>query len=128
MSGLLVIVLGTQLTVRRYIPWLYWAAVVFVSIVGTLITDNLTDQLDVPLEASTAVFAVALAAAFLLWHASEKTLSIHSIFTPRREVFYWVAILVTSPSALPEATPPLNGLIGVTLFPPSYSAWRFCWS
>ena len=95
MSGLLVIVLGTQLTVRRYIPWLYWAAVVFVSIVGTLITDNLTDQLNVPLEASTAVFAVALAAAFLLWYASEKTLSIHSIFTPRREVFYWVAILLT---------------------------------
>jgi uncharacterized membrane-anchored protein len=95
MGGLLVVVLGTQLAARRYVPWLYWTAVVLVSIVGTLITDNLTDQLNVPLEASTAVFAAALAVTFLLWYASEKTLSIHSIFTLRREVFYWVAILLT---------------------------------
>jgi uncharacterized membrane-anchored protein len=63
--------------------------------VGTLITDNLTDALGVPLEASTAVFAVALAVTFVVWYRSERTLSIHSIVTFRREAFYWLAILFT---------------------------------
>jgi uncharacterized membrane-anchored protein len=63
--------------------------------VGTLITDNLTDSLGVPLEVSTAVFAVALAGTFAAWYASERTLSIHSIVTFRREAFYWLAILLT---------------------------------
>jgi uncharacterized membrane-anchored protein len=64
-------------------------------VVGTLITDNLTDHLGVPLPVSTALFALALAATFALWWTSERTLSIHSIDTPRREVFYWAAILFT---------------------------------
>jgi uncharacterized membrane-anchored protein len=73
----------------------YWLAVVLLSIVGTLITDNLTDNLEVPLETATIVFAVALALTFIAWYASEGTLSIHSITTTRREAFYWLAILFT---------------------------------
>ncbi|MEI4272139.1 hypothetical protein TEK04_10430 [Klenkia sp. LSe6-5] len=93
-AGFLV-VLGLQFRARRYIPPLYWATVVLISVVGTLITDNLTDNLGVPLEATTAVFAVALGLTFAGWYAAERTLSIHSIVTRRREAFYWLAILFT---------------------------------
>ena len=72
-----------------------FVAVVLISVTGTLITDNLTDVLDVPLELSSLIFAILLAATFLIWHSTEKTLSIHSIRTPRREAFYWLAILFT---------------------------------
>ena len=88
-------VLVVQFRSRRYVPWVYWLAVVLLSIVGTLITDNLVDNLGVTLPVSTAVFAVALAATFLVWHNSEKTLSIHTIVTTKREAFYWFAILFT---------------------------------
>jgi uncharacterized membrane-anchored protein len=89
------IALGFQFSARKYVPPLYWATVVLISVVGTLITDNLTDNLGVPLEATTAVFAVALALTFAGWFAVERTLSIHSIVTRRREAFYWLAILFT---------------------------------
>jgi uncharacterized membrane-anchored protein len=95
MSVFLVAVLALQLKVRRYVPWIYWLAVVFISVVGTLITDNLTDNLDVPLTISTAVFSVALAVTFIVWYAQEKTLSILTINTSKREAFYWLAILFT---------------------------------
>jgi uncharacterized membrane-anchored protein len=95
MSALLVIVLVFQFRSLRYVPGIYWLAVVLISIVGTLITDNLTDNFGVPLETTTLVFAVALAVVFAAWHASERTLSIHSIVTRRREAFYWLAILFT---------------------------------
>lgn len=95
MGTLLVIALGAQLRARRYVPSLYWITVVLVSIFGTLVTDNLVDNLGVSLEAATAVFSVGLAATFGLWYASERTLSIHSIFTRKREAFYWAAILMT---------------------------------
>jgi uncharacterized membrane-anchored protein len=68
---------------------------VLISVVGTLITDNLVDNFGVSLEATTVIFAVALAATFGMWHASERTLSIHTIYTTRREAFYWLAILFT---------------------------------
>jgi uncharacterized membrane-anchored protein len=77
------------------VPGVYWLVVVLVSIVGTLITDNLTDNFGVPLWASTAVFGVALALTFSAWFASEKTLSIHTVYTRKREAFYWLAILFT---------------------------------
>ena len=80
---------------KRYIPTIYWLAVVLVSIVGTLITDNLTDNFGVSLETTTLVFAIVLALVFAAWYATERTLSIHSIVTPRREAFYWLAILFT---------------------------------
>jgi uncharacterized membrane-anchored protein len=73
----------------------YWLTVVLISVVGTLLTDNLTDALGVPLVVSTGVFTVALALTFACWYASEKTLSIHSIVTTRREAFYWLAVLFT---------------------------------
>lgn len=95
MGVLLVIVLSLQLRKDRYVPWLYWFAVVLVSIVGTQITDALTDDMGVSLYISTSVFAVALAGIFSLWYAIEKSLSIHTIVTLRRELFYWSAILCT---------------------------------
>ncbi|MEO7953450.1 MAG: hypothetical protein ABIR35_05065, partial [Polaromonas sp.] len=95
MGVLLAIVLFMQLRKDRYVPWLYWFAVVLVSIVGTQITDALTDDMGVSLYISTSVFAVALAGIFSLWYAVEKSLSIHTIVTLRRELFYWSAILCT---------------------------------
>ncbi len=95
MSGLLALVLVAQFRARRYVPWLYWLVVVLISVVGTLISDNLVDHLGVGLITSTGLFAAALAATFLAWFATERTLSVHSIFTARREGFYWAAILFT---------------------------------
>ena len=93
--AVLAVVMTVQFRSDRYLPVVYWAAVLLISVTGTLITDNLTDVLRVPLAVSTAVFAVALVAVFTAWYRVEGTLSIHSIRTPRREIFYWSAILVT---------------------------------
>ena len=95
MTGLLVVALALQFAVRRYLPPVYWVAVVLISVVGTLITDNLSDVLGVPLPISTAVFALLLALTFAAWFGAEGTLSIHTIFTGRREGFYWLTILFT---------------------------------
>jgi uncharacterized membrane-anchored protein len=95
LTGFLVAALVLQFLQRRYIPWVYWTAVVVISVVGTLVTDNLVDNFGVPLETTTIIFSVALAATFAVWYAVERTLSIHTIYTPRREAFYWLAILFT---------------------------------
>ncbi|WP_328540432.1 COG4705 family protein [Streptomyces sp. NBC_00344] len=95
MSLLLAVVLIVQFRTRAYRAGVYWLAVALISVVGTLISDNLTDNFGVPLETSTAVFAVALAAAFFVWYGREGTLSIHSIDTVSREVYYWLAVLFT---------------------------------
>src|ERR1700681_4647435 len=95
MLMLLIAALLTQLRARQYVPWRYWLTVVLVSVVGTQITDFLTDKLDISLYASTAVFAVVLGCTFAIWYAVERTLSIHTIVTRRRELFYWAAILFT---------------------------------
>jgi uncharacterized membrane-anchored protein len=95
MIALLVAALLLQLRTRRYVPWIYWLTVVLVSVVGTQITDALTDGLDVSLYLSTVVFAALLAATFAVWYWSERTLSIRTIVTTRRELFYWAAILFT---------------------------------
>ncbi len=92
---LLAVALVFQFRADRYRPVLYWLTVALVSVFGTLVTDNLTDGIGVPLETSTIVFAVLLTLTFLAWYRSERTLSIHSIVTRRREAFYWLAILVT---------------------------------
>src|SRR5437588_12584011 len=76
-------------------PSVYWLAVVLISIFGTLITDNLTDNLGVSLVTTTIVFSIVLAIVFAVWWASERTLSIHTIFTTRRESFYWLTVLFT---------------------------------
>ena len=95
MGVLLLAALAVQLRSRKYVPWIYWVCVVLISVVGTLITDNLVDNLGVTLKAATTVFAGSLAVVFAVWYASERTLSIHTIYTTRRELFYWLAILFT---------------------------------
>jgi len=96
MGGLLIVVLLVQfLKIKRYVPASYWAAVVLMSIVGTLFTDYLVDELGIALTTTTIVFSVVLVAVFMLWYLSEKTLSVHKIYTAKRELFYWAAILFT---------------------------------
>jgi uncharacterized membrane-anchored protein len=95
MGSLLLVVLAFQFRARRYIPSVYWLAVVLISVVGTLITDNLVDNFGVPLQTTTIAFGIALAITFAVWYAFEHTLSIHTIVTTGREAFYWLAILFT---------------------------------
>ncbi len=95
MGILLVIALFFQFKAKKYIPFIYWITVVFISVFGTLVTDNLTDKMGVRLETSTIIFSLLLLSTFCIWYTKEKTLSIHSIFTKRREVFYWLTILFT---------------------------------
>jgi uncharacterized membrane-anchored protein len=92
---MLAIALVVQFRSRRYLPAFYWLAVVLISVAGTLITDTLVDKLGVPLWITTVVFTVALCLTFVLWYAVEKSLSVHTIKTTRRELFYWAAILFT---------------------------------
>lgn len=93
--ALLAAALTLQIRITRYVPWIYWLTVVLVSVVGTQITDALTDGMNVSLYVSTSVFAAALMATFAIWHHRERTLSINTIITRRREWFYWTAILCT---------------------------------
>ena len=95
MTVVLIAALAWQFSKDRYQPPVYWLAVVLISVVGTLLTDNLSDKLHVSLVASTIGFSILLAATFSVWYAYERTLSIHTIFTTRREAFYWLAILFT---------------------------------
>src|SRR5262245_7820256 len=85
MVGVLIIAIVLQFAQKRYVPWAYWLAVVLISIVGTLVTDNLTDNFGIALTTSTILFTGLLAATFALWYACERTLSIHKVFTTRRE-------------------------------------------
>lgn len=94
-SVLLAAVLVAQFRTRAYQAGVYWLAVALISIVGTLISDNLTDNLGVPLTTSTTAFAIVLAVVFVVWYRSERTLSIHSVDSTRREAFYWLAVLFT---------------------------------
>jgi uncharacterized membrane-anchored protein len=95
MGALLVIALIFQLKAKKYIPPIYWLVVVLISVVGTLISDNLVDNLGMSLELTSIIFGAGLVITFVLWYASEKTLSVHTIVTTRRELFYWAAILFT---------------------------------
>ena len=94
-SAALVGALVAQFRLRRYVPGVYWLSVVLISVVGTLLTDNLTDGHNVPLWISSTVFAVLLAVVFSIWYARERTLSIHTIVTTSRESWYWLTVLVT---------------------------------
>src|SRR3954447_17383670 len=95
MSAVLIAVLVFQFRKRKYVPGVYWLAVVLISVVGTLISDNLTDNFGVSLVTTTIAFGIALAVTFSVWYRKERTLSIHTIYTSRREGFYWLAILFT---------------------------------
>ncbi len=130
---LLATLLFFQMRASKYIPSIYWMTVALVSVFGTLVTDNLTDKLGVPLETSTIVFSVLLGTTFLVWYLYEKTLSIHTIFTKRREMFYWLAILFTfslgtaSGDLMAEALGLgylVTGLIVATIITLTAVAWR----
>ena len=95
MGGLLMVALFFQFKKNKYVPSIYWLSVTLISVVGTLITDNLTDHFGIPLLSTTIVFSIALAISFLIWYLNEKTLSVDSIFTRKREMFYWLVILFT---------------------------------
>lgn len=95
MSALLATVLVVQFRTSAYRTGVYWLAVALISVVGTLVSDNLTDDMGVPLETTTTVFAILLAVVFVAWYRSERTLSIHGIDTTRRESLYWLAVLFT---------------------------------
>ncbi|HLI09510.1 MAG TPA: hypothetical protein VKV40_23310 [Ktedonobacteraceae bacterium] len=91
----LVAALILQFAVHRYIAWVYWLTALMVAIFGTMAADVVHIVLGVPYLMSTIFFAVVLAIIFAVWYASEKTLSIHSIFTRRRELFYWATVMAT---------------------------------
>lgn len=95
MGALLIAVLVFQFRSRRYVPGIYWLAVVLISVVGTLVSDNLVENYGVALQTTTIAFSAILIVVFASWYASERTLSVHTIFTTRREAFYWLAILFT---------------------------------
>ncbi|MEU9171718.1 hypothetical protein AB0D34_28660 [Streptomyces sp. NPDC048420] len=106
----LVASLAVQLTLRRYVTWAYWSAVVMVSVFGTMAADVLHVGLGVPYLVSAPAFLAVLAGVFTLWYASERTLSIHTIRTRRREGFYWAAVLATF--ALGTAAGDLTATVG----------------
>src|SRR6059058_2705407 len=94
-AALLLVTLVFQFRSRRYVAGVYWTGIVLISVVGTQITDNLTDNHGVSLVTTTTIFSILLAVVFAVWFASERTLSIHTIYTTRREGFYWLAVLFT---------------------------------
>ncbi len=95
MTAVFLAALVFQVRARRYVPTLYWFTVVAISVVGTLVSDNLVDGLGISLVTTSIAFAIILAVVFAAWYRSERTLSIHSILTTRRELYYWAAILFT---------------------------------
>ena len=133
----LVAVLAWQMSLRRYVPFVYWLTVVVLSVTGTLYTDILTDALGVPLALSSAVFAAILAVVFGIWYARERTLSIHSIINRPREGFYWLAVLVTFAlgTAVGDWTIELTGwgpdqsvLLPLALIATIFLTWRLGWT
>ena len=90
-----VLALALQFAARRYVAWIYWLTVTMVAVFGTMAADVLHIQFGVPYLVSTILFAVTLAVIFVLWFKTERTLSIHSINTKRRELFYWAAVVAT---------------------------------
>ena len=133
-----VVLLGAlvlQFRAVRYVPWIYWFTVLMVAIVGTMAADVLHKQFHVPYGVSTAFFAVVLTVVFVVWHRVEGTLSIHSIVTPRRELFYWAAVLATfalgtAAGDLTAKTIGLGYLTSAVVFAalmavPAVGYWRF---
>jgi uncharacterized membrane-anchored protein len=134
-GGGLVVALITQFAVRRYIPWVYWLTAIMVAIFGTMIADVIHSGLGISYLLSTTGFAVVLGAIFVVWYRSEKTLSIHSIYTFRRELFYWATVMTTfalgtAAGDMTASTLGLgfftSGLLFAFLFAlPAIAHWRF---
>ena len=130
--------LALQLSTSRYRAWPYWLAVAMVAVFGTMAADAVHVVLGVPYVVSSAVFAVVLATIFWAWHASERSLSIHSIYTPRREFFYWAVVMATF--ALGTAVGDMTAiafhlgylasgvLFTVFMAVPAVGYWRFGWN
>jgi uncharacterized membrane-anchored protein len=107
-----------QFAAARYVAGLYWVAVVLISVMGSLVVDNLTDILEVPLGVAVIASAALLAGTFVVWFAVERTLSIHTIDTARREAFYWLAVLLTfvlGTAAERLAVPPVSAVAGLVV-------------
>jgi uncharacterized membrane-anchored protein len=121
MTAAFVAALVVQLRAARYIPTPYWLTVVLISVVGTLISDNLVDGMGISLVTTSSVFAIILAVVFALWYRSERTLSIHTIVTRRRELFYWARSCSRSRSALRRAISWPKSSASATVRPQSYS-------
>jgi uncharacterized membrane-anchored protein len=127
--------LALQFRARRYVPWIYWLAVVMVSIFGTMAADVLHVGLGIPYWVSTTFYAVVLTVIFIVWHRVEKTLSIHSIYTRRREFFYWATVLATFAlgTAVGDLTATTLGLgyfasgvmFAVVIAVPAIAHWKF---
>ena len=132
------VALALQFSMRRYLAWTYWFAVVMVGVFGTMAADVLHVGFGVPYFASAALYGVALAAVFVTWQRSEKTLSIHSIDRPRREAFYWAAVVATfalgtAVGDLTAVTFHLGYFYSIVLFAgviaiPAIGYWRFHWN
>lgn len=84
-----------QFRSSRYVAWIYWLTVVMVAVFGTMAADVAHVVIGIPYEVSTAIFAVVLAAVFVVWYLSEHTLSFHTVYPGRRELFYWATVMAT---------------------------------
>jgi uncharacterized membrane-anchored protein len=130
--------LALQFYVRRYIAWTYWLAVVGVGVFGTMAADVLHVGFGVPYIASSLLYGIVLAAVFVSWYRTEHTLSIHSVDTPRRELFYWAAVVATFAmgTALGDLTATTFGLgylasgllFAAVIAVPAIGYWRFHWN
>jgi uncharacterized membrane-anchored protein len=130
-----VIALALQFAMRRYLAWTYWFAVVMVGVFGTMAADVLHVGFGVPYFASATLYGVALAAVFAVWQKTQKTLSIHSVDTARREAFYWATVVATfalgtAAGDLTAYTFHLGYLWSIVLFAgvitiPAIGYWRF---
>ena len=121
MGALLILALAAQFVTKRYTSGIYWAVVVLISVVGTLMTDVLVDVVGIPLWVSTVILVVLLALTFGVWFAREHALSISAIFTRRGEAFYWLAILLSFALGTAAGELLMQGLgqgylVGVVLF------------
>lgn len=131
----LVVALALQFSAKKYVAWIYWLAVVMVSVFGTMAADVLHVGLGIPYIVSTIFFAILLVVIFVLWHKMEKTLSVHSIYTRRREIFYWATVLATFAlgTALGDLTATTFGLgylasgvlFAVVIAVPAIGYWRY---
>ncbi len=134
----LVVALALQFSMRRYLAWTYWFAVVMVGVFGTMAADVLHVGFGVPYIVSSALYAVALVAVFVTWQKTEGTLSIHSIDTARREAFYWAAVVATfalgtAVGDLTAVTFHLGYFLSLLVFAgliclPAIGFWRFNWN
>lgn len=133
-----VLALSLQFFVRRYVAWTYWLAVAAVGVFGTMAADVLHVRFGVPYAVSSVIYAAVLVVVFVGWYRTEKTLSFHTIDTPRREAFYWAAVVATFAmgTAIGDLTAYTFGLgyfasglifAGVIMIP-AIGYWRLGWN